>query len=268
MKGTTKSLGKKNNQDKFYTKEEVAKKCIDKLEIKKYDLIIEPSAGSGSFSNQIENCLAFDIEPENENIIKKDWFTVKKEDFLNYHNILIIGNPPFGQQSNLAIKFFNHAAEIANTIAFILPLSFKKVSITNKLSLNFSLQFEEILREDSFTLENNSYSVPTVFQIWEKTKEPRKKIKLPLTTDLFDFTAKEKADIRIPRVGGNAGKATLSLEGAISSNYFIKNKTKLSNEKFVDLINTIIFPSIEFTVGPKSLPKGELIFEIEQKIKK
>jgi hypothetical protein len=180
----------------------------------------------------------------------------------------------FGSPYAVSTDCCTHAIELCllytNIKSVLVPNhTYLSVPMTaNKLNLNFSLQCEEILREDSFTLENNSYSVPTVFQIWEKTKEPRKKIKLPLTTDLFDFTAKEKADIRIPRVGGNTGKATLSLEGAISSNYFIKNKTKLSNEKFVDLINTIIFPSIEFTVGPKSLPKGELIFEIEQKIKK
>ena len=56
--------------DKFYTQIKIAKECIDLVpELDSYDLIIEPSAGSGSFSSQLD-CLAYDIEPENNNIIK------------------------------------------------------------------------------------------------------------------------------------------------------------------------------------------------------
>jgi len=43
--------------DKFYTIPTYSKKCIDKIcelyDIKKWDLIVEPSAGNGSFLNQI-----------------------------------------------------------------------------------------------------------------------------------------------------------------------------------------------------------------------
>ena len=66
------------------------------------------------------------------------------------------------------------------------------------------------------------------------------------------------------RVGGNAGKASLDLNRSPSSNYFIQNLSNLSNEDFVTLINTLTFPTIAFTVGPKSLSKGELVSVIEQ----
>lgn len=40
--------------------------------------------------------------------------------------------------------------------------------------------------------------------------------------------------------------------------------TSYSNEEFVDIINNeIIFSEIEYTVGPKSLSKTELILTIE-----
>ena len=77
---------------------------------------------------------------------------------------------------------------------------------------------------------------------------------------------KENADFRIQRVGGNAGKASLDLDRSSQSNYFIKNKTSLSNKDFIDLINSLTFPTIEFTVGPKSLSKGELISILEEAI--
>ena len=38
----------------------------------------------------------------------------------------------------------------------------------------------------------------------------------------------------------------------------------LTNENFIELINNLIFPSIEYTVGPKSLSKGELIAILEE----
>ena len=56
--------------DKFYTIPQCSKKCIDKVcemyDIKQWDLIIEPSAGNGSFLNQIpsDNVIGIDILPE------------------------------------------------------------------------------------------------------------------------------------------------------------------------------------------------------------
>ena len=148
MKGTTKSLGQKNLNDKFYTKPAVAKQLINILDLQKYDLIIEPSAGNGSFSKNIANCLALDLFPEDESILQQDFFSFIPP---KANNCLVIGNPPFGQQAKLAIAFFRHAANFANTIAFILPKSFKKHSIQNRLPLNFHLEQEYELPENSFT---------------------------------------------------------------------------------------------------------------------
>lgn len=265
-KGTTKSRGQKSSLDKFYTNKDVSKRCIDLVgDLSLYDDIIEPSAGSGSFSSQIKSCLAFDLEPEGEGIKQADWFKVDKSQFSK--NSLVIGNPPFGVQSNLAVDFFNESAKFAKTIAFILPLSFKKDSVQNRLDLNFELINEFVLERNSFTLDGNLYDVPSVFQVWQRAEVQRKKISMPMTSSNFDFTDRDKADIRVPRVGGNAGRASLDLNGAKSSNYFIRNKTKLSNEDFVELINSITFPGVAYTVGPKSLPKGEMVYEIDSKIK-
>ncbi len=262
MKGTTKSLGQKNKFDKFYTNISIVKKCLSKLDLTMYDLIIEPSAGNGSFSNEIENCIALDIEPEAPNIIQQDFFTYHPPE--GYNKILVIGNPPFGQQSTLAVKFFNYAANFADTIAFIFPRSFKKYSLQNQLNLYFKLIYEEDLPSNSFILDNQPYDVPCVFQIWTKQKIKREKVKMKTTSNLISFTTNtEDADFRIQRVGGNAGKAFIDKNGALSSNYYIINKTHIPTEKLILLLNQIEYPSITFTVGPKSLSKGELIFEIE-----
>ena len=64
----------KIENDKYYTPVELSKYCINKtFEIIGEDNIkdiIEPSAGDGSFSNQLFFCTAYDIEPESNNIIQ------------------------------------------------------------------------------------------------------------------------------------------------------------------------------------------------------
>ena len=165
----------------------------------------------------------------------------------------------------MAIEFFNEAAKFCNTIAFILPLSFKKDSVQNRLNLNFHLEKEIILGNCEFLLKNEDIiKVPSVFQVWQHKNNQRAPIKLKTTTKLFDFVDKAQADFRIQRVGGNAGKASFDLTKSASSNYFIKNNSNISNEEFVNLINELKYPTIEFTVGPKSLSKGELIATVEE----
>ena len=267
MPRETKSNGQKDPLDRFYTPEEIVVQCLALLKLSDFDCIIEPSAGTGNFSKHLPNCLSFDIAPEQEYIIQADWLTLDKTQFQDYKNILVCGNPPFGEQSQLAIAFFNEAAKFANTIAFILPLSFKKDSIQNRLSLDFELQDELILDSCTFLLrDNEQISVPCVFQIWQRAPVQRKKKQLKTTSDYFSFVSKENADFRIQRVGGSAGKASFNLDRAASSNYFIKNASTLSNEEFVNLVNSLTFPSIAFTVGPKSLSKGELVAVIEENI--
>lgn len=275
MKGTTKSLGKKDKFDKFYTKKNVVLTCLQEInDLDSYDLIIEPSAGSGAFVKALDgyNVLSFDIEPELDIIKKKDWFDVDLISIKNEHDkILIVGNPPYGTSGNEAMKFFNHGAKIADTIAFILPRSFMKISVQNRMDLNYKLDNEPglLLPEESFELNGESYNVPSVFQVWRRTDTPRTKSALKKTTEYFEFTTPDNADLRIQRVGGRAGKASLDLNVAKSSNYFIKlsDKLPLTKEEFVSLVNELEYPSLDYTVGPRSLPKPELIESFEMKLK-
>lgn len=262
---TTKSLGKKDKNDKFYTNPNVAARLLQILPISNYKTIIEPSAGNGSFSKLLPNCIALDIAPEAADIIQQDFLTYSPPP--DCGPILVIGNPPFGEQSKMAIEFFKHAAEFANTIAFILPRSFKKISIQNKLPLNFWLAHEIEVPKNSFTLNEQPYDVPCVFQIWKKQETLRELIKFPMASKYFTFVKnKEDADFRVQRVGGNAGKAYTDKDGAASSNYYLKNTSSFTTEELISILNTVEYETIEYTVGPKSLPKGEFIFYADHKL--
>ena len=264
--GTTKSKGQKEINDKFYTKNNISKLCIDMLNLSDFDLIIEPSAGNGSFSKQIENCISYDLVPEDDSIIQQDFFELDITQF-NGKKVLTIGNPPFGVQNNLAIAFFNKAAKYSDTIAFILPKSFMKESIQRKLDLNFHLDKYIELPYNSFLLNGEEYGVNCVFQIWNKKNIKRIVKKKNFCYSYIEFGNVNDFDFIVRRVGGNAGKAYILKEGetvSTQSNYFIKNKTSLSNEALVGIINGIKMDAVNYSVGPRSLSKIELIEYLEK----
>jgi predicted RNA methylase len=188
------NINKKLGQ--FYTKPEVAKKCYDLVvsflqNINKIQFI-EPSAGTGSFFNLLPNKyiqynknkyktrLGFDIDPKEKQIEKKDFLN----DYLNVNillpkiRVVIIGNPPFGNRSSLAIKFFNKAIRYGDTVAFIVPLQFKKWSVQSKLNKEFKLIKELLLDKNSFTFNNKDYGVRCVFQIWTKLDTQCKNLRI------------------------------------------------------------------------------------------
>lgn len=178
---TEKKLGQ------FYTKPEIAKKCydfvIDTLQNISKVQFIEPSAGTGSFfcllpdkhiqynKNKYKTRLGFDIDPKENQIEKKDFLIddLDTDRILPRNRVVVIGNPPFGNRSKLAISFFNKATEYSNTIAFIVPLQFRKWSVHSKLDKEFKLIRELPLNKNSFTFKNKEYSVGCVFQIWTKS---------------------------------------------------------------------------------------------------
>lgn len=263
-KWTTKSLGQKHALDKFYTKPEIAAYFIQKSGLSSFTTVIEPSAGGGAFSSQIPNCIAFDLKPEADGIMQQDWLQYNHPDKPN-EKVLIIGNPPFGNKNSLALKFINHAAKFADRIAFILPISFKKESLKEQINPNLHLVYEEDVPRNSFTLNGNDYGVKCVFQIWDRKAEVRKRMTREElnSNNLFAYVKRTDApDAVIQRVGARAGKVTVDFEHRSShSNHFIRFHHCSDRERIseiVELLNSIDYPSKDFTVGPRSLSKREL----------
>ena len=263
----TKGL-KRNSIDKYYTKNNVVDLCLELvkkyIEINANDLIIEPSAGNGSFIDGIReltnNYIFYDLEPDNNEIIIQDYllydYTIVKND---YNKIHIIGNPPFGRQSSLAIKFIKKSCEFCDSISFILPKSFKKESLKNKIPLNFHLIFENDLPDKSFLVDDIEHDVPCIFQIWEK-RNINRIVQDKLYPNNFIFVKKtENPDISFRRVGVNSGKIDKIIQDkSIQSHYFIKfTNEKSTNENIRNL--SIITYEFNNTVGPKSISKPELI---------
>ena len=248
--------------DKFYTQPSTAKHCISLIEnIKQYDVIIEPSAGNGSFSNLLPDCLAYDLEPEHPNIIQQDFFNLDVLKYrFNNQKILVVGNPPYGKMANLAVKFFNHAATFATTIAFIVPICFVKESIHNKLNNLFHLKTNYLLDNEPFMNGDQKTIVPSVFQIWHKKQIKRIK-KHGLKPYGFSFVKpNEHYDYVIKRVGMMAGTLNLALKTNIESNYFIKTDIV----EFDEIVKKLKFKKYN---KMNSINKQELISQLNQLIK-
>jgi hypothetical protein len=255
----------RNITDKFYTKKEIVELCFDIIKKnikinKNNDLIIEPSCGNGSFIENIKklsnNYMFLDIEPENEEIIKQDYLNyVYHSD--KYSKLHIIGNPPFGRQSSLAIKFIKNSCNFCDTISFILPKSFKKDSMKKHFPLNFHLLKQLDLPNKSFLLNEKEYDVPCIFQIWQKKYELREEY-IKLKPNNFTFVKKnENPDLAFRRVGGKAGNISKEIEDkSEQSHYFLKVNKNI--DEFIKKIENIKFEDNN-TVGPKSISKQELI---------
>lgn len=263
----TKGLNR-NTIDKYYTKDNIVNLCLNYINDNinfNDDLIIEPSAGNGSFISAIKsltnNYKFYDLEPENDEIIKQDYLLLNYNDFIKYDKIHIIGNPPFGRQSSLAIKFIKKSCEFCDTISFILPKSFKKDSLKKTFPLNFHLIFEIDLPEKAFLVDNIEYNVPCIFQIWEK-KLYNRDIIIKLEPINFIFVQKkENPDISFRRVGVNAGLIDINIiDKSIQSHYFIKFTNDKSIDDNISLLSKIKF-DFNNTVGPKSISKQELIIK-------
>jgi hypothetical protein len=246
----------------FYTNPLYASKFLDivktLLPFDIYHLLLEPSAGTGSFYKLLDNRrVGLDIDPKCEGVINQNFLMWYPE----VDKVLTIGNPPFGKNSSLAVSFFNHAAEFSDVIAFILPKTFRKASIINRLNNRFNIIFDDTVPPNSFIYNGKSYDVPCCCQIWVRSETIREKIKVKSINDVISFfilTTPENADIAIQRVGVNAGKikkGDLS-KYSVSSHYFIK----IIDNRSLKILENIDFSSVKYnTAGNPSISIHEMV---------
>ena len=213
--------------DKFYTKQEVVKKCLD--EVSKlpytYDCIIEPSAGDGAFYKNIEHNtkIGIDIAPQHDEIIKGDWFNYRISEV--YKHVLVIGNPPFGQYQKLSSKFISHAISFSNvqTIAFVLPNVYRKHTRQRILPNNWRIASITELGRDCFTLEGKAYHVPVSFFIFDKSEGKDLRVNPHVYTETNDFKFSNKDDFDIFVFGSSPRKITRN-PTPNNRGYFLKSK--------------------------------------------
>lgn len=222
----------KINLDKYYTSKELAKHCIDVVSGLGLEITetIEPSAGNGSFSLQIPNCIAYDLEPEHESIIQQDFLKLE----LPYKKgRLFIGNPPFGTRNTLSVGFYKQATKMGDYIAFILPVSQYN---NNQQMYEFDLIHSEVLP----LIEYSGQKLMCCFNVYKRSDKG-------LNAKPYDYTLKDitilewrrggsykipqKYDLGICSWGASIGKEIRHQGQFALENYIIVN-----NPKFKDVV--------------------------------
>jgi hypothetical protein len=253
---------RRNTKDQYYTRKAVADRCIAALLARIADPTsyqwIEPSAGTGVFLKELPadfDKVGIDLEPAGPHILEGDFLewtptSSKKR--------IVFGNPPFGRQGCLAKAFIKHAATMADVIAFILPRSFVKPSMSRAFPLAFHCDWSEEVAKDAFEVNGTAYDVPCVFQIWTK-KATNRVIEDPVEPVGFEYVKSDQPyDIAFKRAGGLAGKCCLAGDYNPQYHYFLRlgEAAKPRITTIMEAINRHVFPSN--TVGPRSLSKSEV----------
>jgi len=252
--------------DQFYTNSECAKNFFNiiqsQFDLASFDYIVEPSVGNGVFYNLFDPTkrIAIDIDPKIDGAIQMDFL---KWDCLVRGNIITIGNPPFGKNSNLAVDFFNHSATFSNVIGFILPKTFRKNSFVKQLDKSFHLVYDDDVPKNSFVFNGKPYDVSCCFQIWQRQENPRQAIKVldaTKTRDYFEFVEPSACDFIVQRVGVKAGQIIIDQKDKYTTKNFFYIKSK--HETTLSIFQSIDFNKVKHnTVGYPSVSKKE-IFEL------
>lgn len=179
---------RKNSSEQFYTLPDVAMDFAAEVVALygKDAFYLEPCGGRGAFVDALvelgvssRNILSFDIEPLHPLVAKKDFL----EDPVQVPaGFVALTNPPYGRACSLASKFFNRCAALdAKAIAFLIPSSFHKVAISDRLDLGYEMRsFRKAPLVSYYTDAdgtNDRGRLSTEFQIWEKARKKRTKRK-------------------------------------------------------------------------------------------
>ncbi|MDA9010562.1 hypothetical protein N9J17_01200 [Aquiluna sp.] len=204
--------------EQYYTPKDLAVFLVgvtlEHIENPKHAHFLEPAAGTGSFvealrSHGIENISAIDKYPMHPDIAEADFLTWSPTG----KTLVTISNPPFGRNNALSVPFFNHAANFSSHIAFLVPRSWRKWSVQNRLNANFHL-ISDI--DISVQYENSAgikivdrNDLRTCFQVWEKRDQTRTKISVP-NNGFLEKSTPEDADLAIRVFGYGCGNVMRS----------------------------------------------------------
>jgi len=227
--GNTRVTGK----EQYYTPKPLALELVSQIEKVLGSLagktILEPAGGTGAFIEAVQakgvtRVISFDIEPLHELVTQGNFL----EQEIKETNLITISNPPFGRNNSLSIPFFNHAAKVSDAICFIVPRSWRKWSVTNRLDLGFELALDldieiDYVDADGTPLSNKNH-LATCFQIWKKANVSRSLVRV---TDkgIIEKVSPEQADVSLTIFGYGCGKVKTEFEPiANTTQMFLKLK--------------------------------------------
>ncbi len=257
--------------DQFYTHPELARAFAAEIVGRWGDdhdvLFVEPAAGAGAFRDPLvgagRKVRAIDIAPQAPGILQGDFLGLHDLFAGDHSAVVVIGNPPFGKNASMAVRFFNRAAIHADEIAFIVPRTFRKMSVQGRLHRNFHLSWDRDVPGDAFLLSGNPHDVPCAWQIW--TRQPYERIMPPAppVDHLIDYTTPGRASFAMRRVGFYTGRIVTQNISTLSrtTHYFMREV----RYGVIDTLRSINWLDVTAqTAGVRSLSKREIAFRLSE----
>ena len=203
-------------KEQYYTPVELAEKLTREVlsVVGSFEgrVVLEPAGGTGAFikaakSLGAEAFVSFDIDPKFAGVIRGDFL----QQSLRLENSIAISNPPFGRNNSLSIPFFNKAADHSEFICFIVPRSWRKWSVLNRLDRRFELVADHDIVIDYVDDQGAHISrqllLKTCFQIWRRLPAGKTRpIYKVRDTGLVTKVRPEEADVALRVFGFNCGR--------------------------------------------------------------
>jgi len=135
-----------------------------------FDVIVDPSARDGAFVNQLGKnkfVVWYDLAAEDQ-VHRVDFLLYGLTPAMRLTKNLFIGFPPFGSNCMKSLLFFNHAAKVADAIAFVVPVLFRKPTFQDDLDNSFHMVNEFAMTTASLTRNGKPSNLRCMFQVWVK----------------------------------------------------------------------------------------------------
>lgn len=200
-------------KEQYYTPPAVATAVLERLVEPRPGLTtrtwIEPAGGNGTFVDAarrigVRQVLSFDIEPHHPDVSLGNFL----DQSLDLTGAVAVGNPPFGRNNALSVPFFNACATVCDVICFIVPRSWRKWSVTNRLDRRFHLVDDYDLTVDYVGLDGEPLStrglLRTVVQTWERRPTERPRIRVR-DAGVVRRAKPEHADVALTVFGYSCG---------------------------------------------------------------
>lgn len=208
--GNTRVTGK----EQYYTPLSIANEILDRalsdFDLSEKSVFLEPAGGTGAFVDAaiqkgFTNIVSMDIEPKHQLVSLGDFLSAD----LSVSHAVCVTNPPFGRNNSLSVPFFNKAAQYSDLIVFVVPRSWRKWSVLNRLDMRFHLVDDWNLATDyvdeAGEKTHGAGNLRTCVQVWRRdSSRVRSPIVIP-DFGLIEKTSPEKADVSLTLFGYGCG---------------------------------------------------------------
>ena len=141
--------------------------------------------------------------------------------------VVVVGTPPFGADGTAPLALINHAARFADYVAVLVPASFARNDMKDRVDPFLDLVFEQTFPEQLAIIDGILEPVRVVFQIWEKKARARFDREEVGSHGDFEFVSDRKdADLLVRGRGPDIGQVVdvpmTSVAGVTGGDFYVR----------------------------------------------